>query len=137
MPWDALGCPRALRASGHSGHPILLSRLGSVCQIFPGSSRAAQGSLGDPRQTPQYLKIVIILLLNRKFISFNALTGFRCLKPSQSISKHFKASQNISVRGRSTSSDVSSDISPSPLYIPPHRRQPKTECTRGSDTGVR
>ena len=41
------------------------------------------------------------------------------------------------VRGRSTSSDVSSDISPSPLYIPPHRRQPKTECTRGSDTGVR
>ena len=42
-----------------------------------------------------------------------------------------------SVRGRSTSSDVSSDISPSPLYIPPHRRQPKTECTRGSDTGVR
>jgi len=41
------------------------------------------------------------------------------------------------VRGRSTSSDVSSDISPSPLYIPPpHRRQPKTECTRGSDTGV-
>ena len=42
-----------------------------------------------------------------------------------------------SVRGCSTSSDVSSDISPSPLYIPPHRRQPKTECTRGSDTGVR
>ena len=41
-----------------------------------------------------------------------------------------------SVRGRSTSSDVSSDISPSPLYIPP-RRQPKTECTRSSDTGVR
>ena len=41
------------------------------------------------------------------------------------------------VRGRSTPSDVSSDISPSPLYIPPHRRQPKTECTRGSDTGVR
>ena len=41
------------------------------------------------------------------------------------------------VRGRSTSSDVFSDISPSPLYIPPHRRQPKTECTRGSDTGVR
>jgi len=27
-----------------------------------------------------------------------------------------------SVRGRSASSDVSSDISPSPLYIPPHRR---------------
>ena len=26
------------------------------------------------------------------------------------------------VRGRSASSDVSSDISPSPLYIPPHRR---------------
>jgi len=43
----------------------------------------------------------------------------------------------LAVRGRSTSSDVSSDISPSPLYIPPHRRQPKTECTRGSDTGVR
>jgi len=41
------------------------------------------------------------------------------------------------VRGRSTSSDVSSDISPSPLYIPPHHRQPKTECTRSSDTGVR
>ena len=41
------------------------------------------------------------------------------------------------VRGRSTSSDVSSDISPSPLYIPPHRRQPKTEWTCGSDTGVR
>jgi len=40
------------------------------------------------------------------------------------------------VRGRSTSSDVSSDISPSPLYIPPHRRQPKTECTHGSDAGV-
>jgi len=45
--------------------------------------------------------------------------------------------QVLAVRGRSTSSDVSSDISPSPLYIPPHRRQPKTECTRGSDTGVR
>jgi len=44
---------------------------------------------------------------------------------------------NMVVRGRSTSSDVSSDISPSPLYIPPHRRQSKTECTRGSDTGVR
>ena len=29
---------------------------------------------------------------------------------------------SITVRGRSTSSDVSSDISPSPLYIPPHRR---------------
>jgi len=28
----------------------------------------------------------------------------------------------LSVRGRSASSDVSSDISPSPLYIPPHRR---------------
>jgi len=42
----------------------------------------------------------------------------------------------VGVRGRSMSSDVSSDISPSPLYIPPHRRQPKTECTRGSDTGV-
>ena len=27
-----------------------------------------------------------------------------------------------SVRGRSASSDVSSDISSSPLYIPPHRR---------------
>jgi len=40
------------------------------------------------------------------------------------------------VRGRSASSNVSSNISPSPLYIPPHRRQPKTECTRGSDTGV-
>jgi len=26
------------------------------------------------------------------------------------------------VRGRSASSNVSSDISPSPLYIPPHRR---------------
>ena len=26
----------------------------------------------------------------------------------------------VTVRGRSTSSDVSSDISPSPLYIPPH-----------------
>ena len=47
------------------------------------------------------------------------------------------ASSSTLVRGRSTSSDVSSDISPSPLYIPPHRRQPKTECTRGSDTGVR
>ena len=44
---------------------------------------------------------------------------------------------SIPVRGRSTSSDVSSDISPSPLYIPPHRCQPKMECTRGSDTGVR
>ena len=30
--------------------------------------------------------------------------------------------QQESVRGRSASSDVSSDISPSPLYIPPHRR---------------
>ena len=28
----------------------------------------------------------------------------------------------VYVRGRSASSDVSSDISPSPLYIPPHRR---------------
>jgi len=28
----------------------------------------------------------------------------------------------VSVRGRSASSDVSSDISPSPLYIPPHHR---------------
>jgi len=43
----------------------------------------------------------------------------------------------VYVRGRSTSSDISSDISPSPLYIPPHRRRPKMECTRGSDTGVR
>jgi len=32
------------------------------------------------------------------------------------------AEHNEIVRGRSTSSDVSSDISPSPLYIPPHRR---------------
>ena len=30
--------------------------------------------------------------------------------------------KDVSVRGRSASSDVSSDISPSPLYIPPHRR---------------
>ena len=49
----------------------------------------------------------------------------------------FSKESSDAVRGRSTSSDVSSDISPSPLYIPPHRRQPKTECTRGSDTGVR
>jgi len=50
-----------------------------------------------------------------------------------SIAEH----KEVSVRGRSTSSDVSSNISPSPLYIPPHHRQPKTECTCGSDTGVR
>jgi len=43
----------------------------------------------------------------------------------------------LPVRGRSASSDVSSNISPSPLYIPPHRRQSKTECTRDSDTKVR
>ena len=30
--------------------------------------------------------------------------------------------QVMGVRGRSASSDVSSDISLSPLYIPPHRR---------------
>jgi len=54
---------------------------------FPRELWSTQGSLEDPRQTPQYLKIVIILLLNRNFISFNALMGFGCLKPSQTISK--------------------------------------------------
>ena len=52
------------------------------------------------------------------------------------MSKRILTNSGI-VRGRSTSSDVSSDISPSPLYIPPHRRQPKMECTHGSDTRVR
>jgi len=32
-----------------------------------------------------------------------------------------KNTNNQAVRGRSASSDVSSNISPSPLYIPPHR----------------
>jgi len=36
------------------------------------------------------------------------------------LKRHFKA--DGTVRGHSASSDVSSDISPSPLYIPPHHR---------------
>jgi len=43
-------------------------------------------------------------------IPFHSVSGCHCLEGG------------VDVRGRSTSSDVSSDISPSPLYIPPHRR---------------
>jgi len=56
---------------------------------------------------------------------------------TETLEEHWKVTQRVIVRGCSASSDVSSDISPSPLYIPPHHRQSKTECTRGSDTGVR
>ena len=63
----------------------------------------------------------------------------RALGLNDSMKNKFLAcmEEPVAVRGRSTSSDVSSDISLSPLYIPPHRCQPKMECTRGSDTGVR
>jgi len=43
-------------------------------------------------------------------IPFCSVSGCHCLE------------RGVDVRGRSTSSDVSSNISPSPLYIPPHRR---------------
>ena len=38
----------------------------------------------------------------------------------QSNDPHLQVFLPVPVRGRSASSDVSSDISPSPLYIPPH-----------------
>ena len=66
-----------------------------------------------------------IRMVNFRSIPFHSVLGRHCLEGG------------VDVRGHSASSDVSSDISPSPLYIPPHRRQPKTECTCGSDTGVR
>ena len=87
-----------------------------------------------------------MVLLTPNFFTVQALEGLEAAGEERGILKDIrKGTQDgekeepvaKSVRGRSTSSDVSSDISPSPLYIPPHRRQPKTECTRGSDTGVR
>ncbi|KAF8811468.1 hypothetical protein BYT27DRAFT_7252757 [Phlegmacium glaucopus] len=49
-PLGALGCPKALRASKHSEHLVLLSGQGSFHQIFPQSSRASQGVLSQPRR---------------------------------------------------------------------------------------
>jgi len=43
-------------------------------------------------------------------IPFRSVSGLHCLEGG------------VDVRGCSASSDVSSDISPSPLYIPPHHR---------------
>jgi len=40
--------------------------------------------------------------------------------PFHSVSGHHCFEGGVDVRGHSTSSDISSDISPSPLYIPPH-----------------
>jgi len=45
-----------------------------------------------------------------------------CSIPFRSVSGRHCLEGGVDVRGRSASSDVSSDISPSPLYIPPHRR---------------
>jgi len=50
-----------------------------------------------------------------------ALTEYRSKKEFINAIKSIISSA-LPVRGRSASSDVSSDISPSPLYIPPHRR---------------
>jgi len=41
--------------------------------------------------------------------------------PFRSVLGHHCLEGRVDVRGRSALSDVSSDISPSPLYIPPHR----------------
>ena len=50
------------------------------------------------------------------------MVDFRSI-PFRSVSGHHCLEKGVDVRGRSASSDVSSDISPSPLYIPPHCRQ--------------
>jgi len=42
--------------------------------------------------------------------------------PFRSVSEYHCLEGGVDVRGRFTLSDVSSNISPSPLYIPPHRR---------------
>jgi len=47
----------------------------------------------------------------------NSCQVYICLCPNS-----FTDEQAKIVRGCSASSDISSDISPSPLYIPPHRR---------------
>ena len=81
-----------------------------------------------------------MLITNQRLDKLNAMQAnyiSRGMLPSEHLTPTLDNEDDDGVRGRSTSSDVSSDISPSPLYIPPHRRQPKTECTRGSDTGVR
>ena len=51
-----------------------------------------------------------ICMVNFRSIPFHSVLGCHCLEGG------------VDVRGRSASSDVSSDISPSPLYISPHRR---------------
>ena len=45
-----------------------------------------------------------------------------CSIPFRSVSGRHYLEGGVDVRGRSTSSDVSSNISPSPLYIPPYHR---------------
>jgi len=52
----------------------------------------------------------IYYMVNFHSIPFRSVLRCHCLEGG------------VDVRGRSTSSDISSDISPSPLYIPPHRR---------------
>jgi len=49
-----------------------------------------------------------ICMVDFRSIPFRSVSGRHCLEGE------------VDVRGCSTSSDVSSDISPSPLYIPPH-----------------
>jgi len=49
-----------------------------------------------------------ICMVNFHSISFCSVSGHHCLE------------EGVDVRRRSTSSNISSDISPSPLYIPPH-----------------
>jgi len=51
-----------------------------------------------------------IRMVDFRSIPFRSVSGRHCLEGG------------VDVRGRSTSSNVSSDISLSPLYIPPHRR---------------
>ena len=50
-----------------------------------------------------------IRMVNFRSIPFRSVSGRHCLEGG------------VDVMGHSTSSDVSSNISPSPLYIPPHR----------------
>jgi len=49
------------------------------------------------------------------------MVDFRSI-PFRSVSGRHCLEGGVDVRGCSASSDISSDISPSPLYIPPHRR---------------
>ena len=51
-----------------------------------------------------------IRMVDFRSIPFRSVSGRHCLEGG------------VDVRGRSALSDVSSDISLSPLYIPPHRR---------------